>query len=252
MQNFRFNSAEGNLPEPHQMADFQQMVDQTPDDEVKTLSQEYVNQMPKAQQMSLFSGLMGALGNHSGFDPRQAGISTTDPNKASSLDLGNLAGYAMNSGLLGGLLGGGGSQGNQAQGGLGGALGGLLGGNHQSQQPQQPQYDNRQGSQYAQPGSQAGGGLQSLLGNPMARAALGGLIAYGAGKFMDRMQQNRGGQSQQQPQYQQPQPQQQPQYNNNSNQSNQMYSQTQNQTQDNGITDLGGGGSALPGFENPR
>lgn len=172
-----------NPPQEHEVVNYQNFVQSAPDYEVDQVHQDYFNQMPKAQRMGLFSGLMDALGGQqAGFDPRQAGVSTTDPRHASPTDLGNLFNYARNSGLLGGLLGGGGSQTSQG-GGLSGLLGGLLGGNQA--QPNYPDY------QAGQPGYNSGpqpgqrGGLQDLLNNPLAQAALSGLISYAANRAIN-------------------------------------------------------------------
>jgi hypothetical protein len=156
--------------DPQQVtASYQGFVDHGPEETVQQVHQEYFNQMPKVEQMGLFSSLIDAA-KQNGIDPRQAGVSTTDPHKASSLDLGNLFNLARSSGLLGGLFGGGQSQ----SGGLdaiAGALGGL--GNQQQQQPNNA--DNNQNS---------GGfaGIGNIINNPIAQAALGGLISYAANR----------------------------------------------------------------------
>lgn len=188
---------------------YQNFLQTEPEDQVQQVHQDYFNQMPKAQQMSLFSGLIDAVRGQQGgnFDPSQAGVSTTDPRQASPFDLGNLYNFAANSGLLNGLLGGGGSQ---------GGLSGILGGNQQqpNYQQQQPNYNSNQ-----QGGLQ---GLQGLLSNPLAQAAISGLIGYAANRAISGFS-NRGQQTQQPSQ----------------NNSSQGQAQAQNY----------GGGSALPGFE---
>lgn len=236
--------------------------------EVKQLSQEYFEQMPETQRMGLFSGLMGALGQRGA---QQAGVRTTDPSKASPGDLSNLFGLAVNSGLLDNFLGKRQQQPqqqpgyqqpqqqSQGGGGLGDLLSNFLGGDNNRQpdyddrQPQsnnqQPQYGNQQPGYSAQQPTQqaqAGAGLQDLLRNPMAQAALSGLIAFGASRIMERV----GNQGNQQPTQQPQQPQQQAQAN---WPEPTQQPQRSNQPNPQGVYDLGGGGSALPGFENePR
>lgn len=222
------------MPQAQVMSHLQSFLQNAPQHEVQQVQQDYFNQMPQAQRMGLFSSLIGALGQH-GVDPRQAGINTTDPRQASSMDLGNLFGFAMNSGLLGNIMGGGNNpQPQQQGGGLGGILGGLLGGGNDQSQYQQPQQTQSGGS-----------GLEGILSNPLARAAISGLLAYGANRAMKGFAQR--GQSQQ------------PHYNANQGQmqsyaSNDVggsalpgFEDDQSQTQTNS-----GGGSALPGFENTR
>lgn len=259
------------LPSQETVARYQSFVSNTSDNEVSQVHQEYFNKMPKVQQMGLFSSLIDGLGGKQAVDPRQAGIRTTDPQQASPIDLGNLFNFAMNSGMLGGggqqqssgglsglaglaggLLGGGNNQQpqpNQSSGGLGGLIGGLLGGNNNQQpqydnrQPQynsqQPQYDNRQPYQQESPnyGSQAssGGGLEGILSNPLARAAISGLIAFGANKAMQGFAERDRSEPTQQPtqQYQQ---------------GNQNQPMSQNQPRNSNQRNSGGG-SALPGFE---
>ena len=196
------------LPANDVMSSYQSFVQSGPPEEVNQIHQDYFNQMPQVERTGLFSSLLGAMGGQQGFNPNQAGLSTTDPNRASGLDLGNLFNAARGSGLLGGLMGG-------------------------NQQQQQPGYYN-QGS------SNAGGiqGLQGLMSNPLAQAAISGLVGYAANRMINGAM-NRG--SSQQPSYNQP-----------SQQPSQNYGQgggnfggTNTQTMG-----LGGGGSALPGFEN--
>jgi hypothetical protein len=180
-----FGSGNFNQLDPQQVASsYQGFVDRGPEEEVQQVHQEYFNQMPKVEQMGLFNSLVNAV-QQNGIDPHQAGVSTTDPRQASPLDLGNLFNLARNSGLLGGMFGGGQSQtqsglggmlggGGQSQSGLGGALGGMLGGalggNQGSQQ--QPVNGNNQEQ----------GGLGGLLSNPIAQAALGGLVSFAASR----------------------------------------------------------------------
>lgn len=257
------------LPSQETVARYQSFVTNTPEHEVSKVHQEYFNNMPKVQQMGLFSSLIDGLGGKQAVDPRQAGIRTTDPQQASPVDLGNLFNFAMNSGMLGGgqqqsgglgglaglaggLLGGGNNQQpqqTQSSGGLGGLIGGLLGGNNNQQpqydnrQPQynsqQPQYDNRQPYQQESPnyGSQAssGGGLEGILSNPLARAAISGLIAFGANKAMQGFAERDRSEPTQQPQQHQ--------------QGNQNQTMSQQNQPHNTKKHNTGGGSALPGFE---
>ncbi len=225
------NGTYDQLPQDQVMTHLQSFFQNTPPEESQQMQQEYFNQMPQVQKQGLFSGLMNIMGQN-GVDPRQAGVHTTDPNRASGMDVGNLFQFAMNSGLLGGLMGGG----QRQQSGLGGMLGGLLGGGQQ----QAPQYQQGHGQQS---GGQAGG-LQGLLGNPMAQAALSGLIAFAANRALNGMA-NRGNQ-QQMPSSNQ--------YQDNPNQGNQGSVWQQQQPNLNrqsfGGSSNSGGGSALPGFEN--
>ncbi len=248
-----FNKGDySNFP-PEAISDaYSGFVNAGPKEHVEQIHQEYFQQMPQVQKMGLFSGLMDAVKGQ-GIDPRQAGINTTDPAKASPTDLGNLFSFAQNSGLLNGILGSGGGQPasgglfggssqapQAAQGGMGGlgGLSGMLGGLMGGGQSQQPAYNQpNQGGQQ----SAMGGGLQGLLSNPMAQAALSGLAAYAANRAISGFA-NRG-QSQQGAQ-----PKHQPQPNNSSNQGRTMSS---NQTGSDLIQEPGGG-SALPGFEKPR
>lgn len=173
------------LDPQHVAATYQGFVDHGPEETVQQVHQEYFNQMPKVEQMGLFSSLIDAA-KQNGIDPHQAGVSTTDPRKASPLDLGNLFNMARSSGLLGGILGGGQSQSGQSQSGLGalggggqsqsglGALGGAFGGFGNQQQPAIGNNNNQ---------NQGGlGGLGGLLNNPIAQAALGGLVSYAASR----------------------------------------------------------------------
>lgn len=155
--------------DPGQVASaYKGFVDHGPEDQVQAVHQEYFNQMPKVQQMGLFSSLIGAA-QQNGIDPRQAGISTTDPKQATSFDLGNLFNLARNSGLLGGMFGGG-----QSQSGLGSLAGQLIGNsggfNNQNQAPNN------------EPNSGGLGGFGNILNNPIAQAALGGLVSYAANR----------------------------------------------------------------------
>jgi hypothetical protein len=190
---------------------------------VQQVHQEYFNQMPKAEKMGLFSGLVNALGQN-GMDPRQAGVSTTNPQNATSNDLGNLFNFAMNSGLLGGLLGGGGQrqpvQQQPGQSGLGSLIGGLFGGGNN----QQPDYSQ-------QPIQNQGNGWQSILSNPLAQAAISGLVGYAANRAINGFTSRN--QSQSLPQHPE--------------QSQNNWGQGQMQDYQGS-----GGGSALPGFENDQ
>lgn len=147
-------------------ATYKGFVDHGPEDQVQAVHQEYFNQMPKAQQMGLFSNLIGAV-QQNGIDPNQAGLSTTDPRQATSFDLGNLFNLARSSGLLGGMFGGG-----QSQSGLG-SLAGQLIGNQGGFSNQNPNYEQNSGGL---------GSLGNILNNPIAQAALGGLVGYAANK----------------------------------------------------------------------
>lgn len=167
--------AEAHHSGDHSQLDTQQVaaaykgfVDNTSENEVQAVHQEYFNRMPKVEQMGLFSSLIDAA-RQNGLDPRRAGVSTTDPHQATSFDLGNLFNLARSSGLLSGMFGGG-----QSQSGLGSLAGGLLGNSggfdDQNQTP-----DNEQNSS-------GFGSLGNILNNPIAQAALSGLVGYAASK----------------------------------------------------------------------
>lgn len=159
------------LDPQHVAAAYQGFVNHGPENEVQQVHQDYFNRMPQVERMGLFSSLIDAA-KQNGIDPRQAGVNTTDPRQASPLDLGNLFNLARNSGLLGGMFGGG-----QSQSGLG-ALAGLIGGN------QSGSY-NQAGPGSQPPNStnnQNQGGLAGILNNPIAQAALGGLISFAANR----------------------------------------------------------------------
>jgi hypothetical protein len=163
-----------NQLDPQQVAStYQGFVNHGPEKEVQQVHQDYFNQMPQVERMGLFSSLIDTV-KQNGIDPRQAGVSTTDPHQASPLDLGNLFNLARSSGLLDGLFGGG-----TSQSGLG-ALAGSLIGNQSGYNNQQPNPANNQ-----QPGNQDTGplaGIGNILRNPMAQAALGGLISFAASR----------------------------------------------------------------------
>lgn len=178
---FDFNNPQHRqLAEAHNNGDFSQVnpqqamsaykgfVEHGPEEQVQAVHQEYFNQMPKVEQMGLFSSLIDAA-QQNGIDPRQAGISTTDPHQASSFDLGNLFNLARSSGLLGGIFGGG-----QSQSGLGALAGQLIGnqggGNAQNQMPT------------PDPNSGGLGSLGNILNNPIAQSALSGLVGYAASR----------------------------------------------------------------------
>ncbi|MBN9390652.1 MAG: hypothetical protein J0I20_21660 [Chloroflexi bacterium] len=163
------NSGDYSQLDPSQVAaTYKGFVDHGPEDQVQAVHQEYFNQMPKVEQMGLFSSLINTA-KQNGIDPSQAGISTTDPHQATSFDLGNLFNLARNSGLLGGMFGGG-----QSQSGLGSLAGQLIGNSGGfSSQNQTPNNE---------PNSGGLGGFGNILNNPIAQAALGGLVSYAANK----------------------------------------------------------------------
>jgi len=164
-----YNSGNTNQLNAQQVAaTYKGFVNHGPEEEVQAVHQQYFNQMPKVEQMGLFSNLIDAV-QQNGIDPRQAGISTTDPHQATSFDLGNLFNLARSSGLLGGMFGGG-----QSQSGLG-ALAGQLIGNSGG-------FNNQNNPNQSDPNSGGLGGLGNLLNNPIAQAALGGLVSFAANK----------------------------------------------------------------------
>ena len=163
------NGSYAQLPPNQVMSHYQSFLQSAPEDEINRVHQEYFNQMPQTERSGLFSGLLGALQGQPNFNQNQAGLSTTNPNNASALDLGNLFNMARSSGILGSLIGGG-------------------------QQQQQ-----QQGSGYQQGGGLQG--LQGLMNNPLAQSAISGLISYGASRAFGGM--FGGGQQQQQQSQQQ-------------------------------------------------
>ncbi len=175
------NGTYDQLPPNEVMSHYQSFLQSGPQDEVNKVHQDYFNQMPQVERTGLFSGLMGAMSGQQGFNPNQAGLSTTDPNRASGPDLGNLFNMARSSGMLGGLMGGGQSQ---QSGGYG----------------QQPSSGMSGGLQ----------GLQGLMNNPLASAAIGGLISYaasrafGGGSHQPRSNQQASNYNNQQPDINQP------------------------------------------------
>ena len=181
---FDFNNPQHRqLAQAHSTGDFSQVdpqqvvntykgfVEHGPEDQVQAVHQEYFNQMPKVQQMGLFSSLIDAA-RKNGIDPSQAGVSTTDPRQATPFDLGNLFNMARSSGLLGGMFGGG-----QSQSGLGSLAGQLIG--NQGGFSNQGGYSNQNQMPNNQPNP---GGLGSILNNPIAQSALSGLIGYAASR----------------------------------------------------------------------
>lgn len=150
---------------------YQGFVNHGPEAEVQQVHQDYFKQMPQVERMGLFSSLINTV-QQNGIDPRQAGVSTTDPQQASPLDLSNLFNLARSSGLLDGMFGGG-----RSQSGLG-ALAGLIGGN-QSGSTNQGGFNNQQPNPV---NNQNQGGLAGILNNPIAQAALGGLVSYAANR----------------------------------------------------------------------
>jgi hypothetical protein len=203
-----------NLPREQVVRGFQDYVQNAPRQEVQEVEREYFQQMPQAQRVGLFDNLLGMVGTDRARD--QAGVTTTDPRHASPSDLSRLFGFAMNSGLLNGLLGGGQSRsqgglgslfgGGQAapqqqpQGGLGGLIGGLLGGDD-NRNRQQPQTDPRYSYQSQPQTGGRGGDIMSFLSNPLVTGAISGLMGYAANRFLN----NRNQPQQQQPRMDAPQ-----------------------------------------------
>jgi hypothetical protein len=202
------------LPREQVVRGFQDYVQNAPRQEVQEVEREYFQQMPQAQRVGLFDNLLGMVGTDRARE--QAGVTTTDPRQASPTDLSRLFGFAMNSGLLNGLLGGGQSRSQgglgglfgggqaapqqpQSQGGLGGLIGGLFGGDDDRNRQQQA--DPRYGYQNQPQTGRRGTDIMGFLNNPLVMGALSGLMGYAANRFLN----NRNQPQQQQPRFNDPQ-----------------------------------------------
>lgn len=84
----------GQLPEQEVQQHYQQFVQNAPPQMVEQVHQQYYEQMPAEQRGGLMQGLMGGL-TQQGYDPRQAGIQTTEPYSMSPQDAARLTGYAQ-------------------------------------------------------------------------------------------------------------------------------------------------------------
>ena len=84
----------GQLPEQEVQQHYQQFVQNAPPQMVEQVHQQYYEQMPAEQRGGLMQGLMGGL-TQQGYDPRQAGIQTTEPYSISPQDAARLTGYAQ-------------------------------------------------------------------------------------------------------------------------------------------------------------
>ena len=82
------------LPEDQARQQYRQFVQNAPPQMVERVHQQYYEQMPPQQRTNFLQGLMGAL-TQQGYDPQQAGIQTTDPNRMSSQDAARLTAYAQ-------------------------------------------------------------------------------------------------------------------------------------------------------------
>src|SRR5579884_3017493 len=82
------------LPEEQARQQYRQFVQNAPPQMVERVHQQYYDQMPPQQRTSLLQGLIGAL-TQQGYDPRQAGIQTTDPNRMSPQDAARLTAYTQ-------------------------------------------------------------------------------------------------------------------------------------------------------------
>ena len=84
----------GQLPEQEVQQHYQHFMQNAPPQMVEQVHQQYYEQMTPEQRGGLMQGLMGGL-MQQGYDPRQAGIQTTDPYSMSSQDAARLTGYTQ-------------------------------------------------------------------------------------------------------------------------------------------------------------
>jgi hypothetical protein len=82
------------IPEDQARQQYQHFVQNAPPQAIEQVHQQYYNQMPPQQRTNFLQGLVSAL-TQQGYDPRQAGIQTTDPNRMSPQDAARLTAYAQ-------------------------------------------------------------------------------------------------------------------------------------------------------------
>lgn len=131
------------------------------------------------EQRREFAGLLEkhgvAAGNVDPNDPRQLAHLTSQLQSQSPDGLVGLLGGGSLDSILGGLMGGGGSSSSGGGGGIADMIGGLLGGGD----------DQRDTSRRSSgSGSSQAGGLDDLLGSPIAKAILAAIAAMAMKKFM--------------------------------------------------------------------
>jgi hypothetical protein len=103
----------GQLPEQEVRQNYNQFVQNAPQEVVEQAHEQYYAQMPQQQRGGLMQGLINALGQQ-GYSPQQAGISTTDPYNMSIHDAARLTSYTQqqNPNILQQLMGPGGPLGS--------------------------------------------------------------------------------------------------------------------------------------------
>jgi hypothetical protein len=84
----------GQLPEQEVRQNYHQFVNNAPPQMVEQVHQQVYEQMPQQQRGGLMQSLLGAL-TQQGFNPQQAGISTTDPYNMTPQDAARLTSYAQ-------------------------------------------------------------------------------------------------------------------------------------------------------------
>lgn len=84
----------GQLPEQEVRQNYHQFVNNAPPQLVEQVHQQVYEQMPQQQRGGLMQSLLGAL-TQQGFNPQQAGISTTDPYNMTPQDAARLTSYAQ-------------------------------------------------------------------------------------------------------------------------------------------------------------
>lgn len=84
----------GQLPEQEVRQNYHQFVNNAPPQMVEQVHQQVYEQMPQQQRGGLMQSLLGAL-TQQGFNPQQAGISTTDPFNMSPSDAARLTSFAQ-------------------------------------------------------------------------------------------------------------------------------------------------------------
>jgi hypothetical protein len=82
------------IPEDQARQQYQHFVRNASPQAIEQVHQQYYNQMQPQQRTSFLQGLVNAL-TQQGYDPRQAGVQTTDPNRMSPQDAARLTAYAQ-------------------------------------------------------------------------------------------------------------------------------------------------------------
>ena len=84
----------GQLPEQEVRQNYNQFVQNAPPQMIEQAHQQYYEQMPQQQRGNLMQGLLGSL-TQQGYNPQQAGISTTNPYNMSPQDAARLTSYTQ-------------------------------------------------------------------------------------------------------------------------------------------------------------